>query len=421
MPSILPSILALLSGVVFLGLASGLLFALLGIRMAAADTSAVMIGVVGSAYFAGLLAGSVSCDQVIRRVGHIRAFSVFAAVSAIAALLHVLIPPVGVWAVLRAAMGFSMAGLFMVSESWLHAKAMNETRGRTFALFAVAHSGGVGAGPLLINVADPASYELFLVASILFSIALLPVALTRVGNPELSESGRFGFRELFAISPVAVVGVFAMGLVGSGFYGLGAVFGEGIGLTTAATSLFMTVTVLGGFLMQYPIGAMSDRLDRRHVMIGLSLVAGTAAVSISLSGAAVPAALLMLAVVYGGASQPMYGLAVAHANDYVEPHDFVAASAGLLFAYGVGASIGPFVASAGMAWLGPPGLFAFLAVVLLAFGGFVGFRMRLREPIPMAEQGEFIVVPRMTPTAAALDPRAPADEPEEPAAEAERD
>ncbi len=419
MPAVLPSIGALLGGVVFLGLASGLLFALLGIRMAAADTSAVMIGVVGSAYFAGLLAGSVWCDRVIRRVGHIRAFSVFAAVSAIAALVHVLLPAISVWAVLRAAMGFSMAGLFMVAESWLHAKATNEARGRTFALFALAHSGGVGVGPLLINVADPVADEIFLVASILFSIALLPVALTRVGNPDIEEAGRFGFRELFAISPVAVVGVFAMGLVQSGFYGLGAVFGERVGLTTATTSLFMTVTVLGGFLMQYPIGALSDRLDRRRVMIALSVVAGTAAVGIFLSGGAVPATLLMLAFVYGGACQPMYGLAVAHANDYVETHDFVAASAGLLFAYGVGASIGPIVASAGMAWLGPPGLFAFFAVVLLAFGGFVGYRMRLREPIPMAEQGEFIVVPRMTPAAAALDPRAPAAEPDEPAADHE--
>ena len=413
MPGVLPSIFALLSGVTFLGLASGLLFALLGIRMAIEGIPTQMIGVVGSAYFAGLLAGTVFCDRVIRRVGHIRAFNVFAAVSAIAALLHVLIAPVWVWAMLRAGMGFSMAGLFMVAESWLQFKATNETRGRTFALFAAVHSAGVGVGPLLINVADPAAAELFLIASILYSIALLPVALTRVGNPELGEASRFGLRDLFAISPVAVVGVFAVGLANSGFYGLGAVFGEQIGLTTSHISLFMTVTVLGGFLMQYPIGALSDRFDRRLVMICFALGAAAVAAGIAALGGAVPLAVLVLGFAFGGVSQPLYSLAVAHANDYVETNDFVAASAGLLFAYGVGASIGPIVAAMGMGRLGPSGLFVYIAVVLLGLGGFVAYRMRIRAPIPTAEQGEFIVVPRMTPAAAALDPRAPVEEPPE--------
>ncbi len=406
MLSVLPSIAAVLSGVVFLGLASGLLFTLLGVRLAAEGASDGMIGVVASAYFVGLLAGSVLCDRVIRRVGHIRAFIVFAAVSAVATLLHALIAPVWVWMLLRGAMGFAQAGLFMVAESWLQFKATNETRGRTFALYVIAHSAGIGAGPLLVNVADPAGHELFLIASILYSVALLPVALTRVGNPEIGEPGRFGFRKLFAISPVAVVGSFTLGAVMSVFISMTPVFGERVGLSVLTISLLMTAMRLGGFVVQYPIGALSDRFDRRHVMVALALGAAVAAASMVWAGGAAPAVILVLGFVFGALCQPIYGLAVAHANDYVEPEDFVAASAGLLFAYGVGASLGPVAAAVAMDVAGPFGLFLFMTAVLLGFCGFIAFRMQRRDPVPAEEQGEFVMVPPNTPAATALDPRA---------------
>ena len=404
---VLFSISALLSGVVFLGLANGMFFTLLGIRMSIDGVSDAMIGVVGSAYFAGMLAGTLFCPRVIGRVRHIRAFTVFAAVSAVAALLHPLFPEVWVWAILRAAMGFAMAGLFMVSESWLQFKATNETRGRTFALYILAHTAGVGLGPLLVNLADPAGYELFAMASILFSIALLPVALTSTGNPELGESGRFGVRDLFAISPVAVVGSFVIGLVIGAFTSLGPVYADRIGLSAVAITLFMTAMRVGGFAVQYPVGALSDRFDRRHIMVALALA--TAAVSfvfVGVGGAA-PVTILLLSCAFGAASQPLYSLVVAHANDHVEPDQFVATSAGLLFAHGVGASVGPIIAAAAMGWFGAAGLFLYTAAVVLGFCAFIVHRMRRRAPVPSERKRGFVWSVRNSPVAALFDPRAP--------------
>ncbi|MFQ5958436.1 MAG: MFS transporter, partial [Alphaproteobacteria bacterium] len=352
------------------------------------------------------------------RVGHIRAFTVFAALSAISVLLLALIPAPWVWAALRAVMGVSMAGLFLVAESWLQFRATNETRGRTFALYVIGYAIGAGSGPLLINLAEPARHELFVLASILFSVALLPVALTRVGNPELGESARFGLRELFAVSPVAVVGAFASGLASSAFSAMAPVYGERVGMAAIYISLLMTAMRLGGFVMQYPIGSVSDRFDRRRVVIALGVGAAVATTAVAATGGATPPVVLALACLYGAFSQPIYGLMVAHANDYVEPEAFVATSAGLLFAFGVGASAGPTAAAVAMDWLGPAGLFHYLAVVLLAFCAFVVYRMRRRAPLPTEEQGEFVAVPPSLPAAGSvLDPRAGPAEEETPAAE----
>ncbi len=407
MLSVFRAISALLSAVVLFGLANGLFFTLLGIRMSIDGVSTGMIGAVGSAFFAGMLAGTLFCERVIRRVGHIRAFTVFGAVLAAAALMHPLIPEIGVWIVLRFAMGFAMAGYFMIVESWLQYESTSETRGRTFALYILAHTAGVGLGPLVVMIADPSSYELFAVASILYSIALLPVALTTLGNPELGKSVRFGIRDLFALSPVAVVGAFAVGLTVGAFASLGPVYGQRIGLSTAAISLLMMAPRLGGFVMQYPAGMMSDRFDRRRVMLALILAAVAVAMAFGVAGAAPAALLLALAGLYGAASQPIYSLVVAHANDHVKPENFVAAIAGLLFAHGIGASIGPMFASGAMAWFGPAGLFIFIALALAGFAGFIVHRMGRRAAVPEDQKGSFVAVTRNSPAATLLDPRAP--------------
>ena len=408
MLSVLRAISPLLSAVVLVGLGNGLFFTLLGMRMSIEGVASAMIGLVGSAYFAGMLAGTLFCERVIRRVGHIRAFTVFAAVSAAAAILHTLLPAPWVWALLRAAKGFAMAGYFMVAESWLQFEATNETRGRIFAFYILAHTAGAGLGPLLIIVADPTGYELFAVASILYSTALLPVALTTRSNPALGPSARFGIRDLFAVSPVAVVGAFAVGLAIGAFSALGPVYAERIGLTAVFVSFFMMAPRLGGFVMQYPVGMLSDRFDRRHVMLSLTLAAAAmAAVFAGAGGASLPLALLVLSALYGAASQPIYSIVVAHANDHVGTENFVATSAGLLFAHGVGASAGPTLAAGAMAGLGPTGLFVYIAAILAVFSGFIVYRMRRRAPLPMDRQGEFVMTARNAPTVSLLDPRAP--------------
>ncbi|MFP6741738.1 MAG: MFS transporter [Alphaproteobacteria bacterium] len=404
----------LLSAVVLVGLGNGLFFTLLGLRMSAEGVSGGLIGIVGSAYFAGMFTGTLFCERIIRRVGHIRAFSVFASISAAAAILHPLLPDPLVWVLLRFAMGFAMAGYFMVVESWLQFEATNETRGRSFALYILAHTAGAGLGPLLLFIANPGSYELFAIAALLYTLALLPVALTTMSNPVLEPSTRFGIRDLYAISPVAVVGSFTIGLGISSFSALGSVYAERIGLTAAAISFFMVAPRLGGFIMQYPMGILSDRFDRRHVMVALTLATAVVGATLAAVGSVSLIVLLILACLFGAASAPIYSTVVAHANDYVEPRDFVAASAGLIFAHGLGASAGPTLAAGAMGLFGPGGLFIYGAVILVVFAGFVIYRMRRRAPVPRERQGEHVVVTRNAPATTLLDPRVPWDRQRDP-------
>ena len=418
MLNVLWSISALLTGVAFLGIANGLMFTLLGVRMSIDGVSSQMIGIVGSAYFLGLLSGTVFCGRVIARVGHIRAFTAFAAIAAIACLLHILIAPVWAWALFRVAMGFCSAGLFMIAESWLQYVATSDIRGRIYACYAIASSAGAGVGPLLINLGDPASYEIFAIGAILFSICLLPVALTHVGEPDHEEESRFGIRELFAISPVAVTGAVCAGMVSGAIATMSAVFAERIGLSAVYISLFVSAMRLGGFSMQYPIGALSDRFDRRRVLIFLCLGAAVASLLYLAPVAGLPLVILALAVVFGALNQPIQALIVSHAYDYVERKDFVATSAGLLFAYGLGAIIGPIAAAPMMDLLGPSGLFVFAAAVLLVYGGFVAYRMRQRGAVPHDVKTDFVVIPKEIPAATKLDPRAQREPDEQQSAEA---
>lgn len=398
---------AVLLGFGLLSVASGALFALIGVRLGAAGISSTVIGLVMSAYFFGLLLGSLSADRIITRVGHIRAFTVFAATAAIAVLLLVLWDSLFLWIGLRAAAGYCMAGLYMTMESWLNHRAANEIRGRCFAVYAVISGAAVAGGPLLLNLGDPQGFELFSLTAILFVAALLPVALTRTGNPEITRRTRLSLPRLFAISPLGVAGCMTAGLVNSSFYGMGAAYGQAIGLKPGAVSLFMTVTLVGGLLAQFPVGAFSDRMDRRRLMLVLTLTAAAIAGVVAVSGVGALVQLAALGFLMDAAAHPLYGLSVAQTNDYVERDQFVPAAGGLLLAYGIGASLGPIVSSQVMEAMGPRGLFAFIMAALLLIAGFTAYRMTRRTAKPLVEQGEFIKVPQTTQGAAELDPRAP--------------
>ena len=398
--------IALLSAVALLGLANSLLFVLLGVRMAIDEVSSEMIGIVGSAYFVGMLLGSLYGARVIRRVGHIRAFTVFAAVSAIAVLIKVLFTVVWVWAFMRVAAGFCSAAMFIIAESWLQAQATNETRGRTYAMYALFGTLGAGAGPLLINLGDPTGNELFVIAALILMLCLLPVALTRVTNPSMAEEKRFGIRALFALSPVALVGAFSAGLVTSAMSALGPTYGERIGLSTAYIAFFLMGMRLGSFVMQYPVGALSDHFDRRRVMISLASCAATISFVLFFTGTVNPIAVLVLGFLFGGVNQPLYGLSVAHANDFAEEDSFVSVSAGLLLGYGLGASVGPSLAAPVMGWTGPAGLFLYAGVILVITVAFIIYRSTRRAPVGTDEQGHYITVhPSLMGSGVRLDPR----------------
>ncbi len=398
-------------GAVFLGfgllsLASGALFALIGVRLSAAGVSSAMIGAIMSAYFIGLLAGSLTGQNIINRVGHIRAFAVFAATAGITVLLLALTAALPLWVVLRFVAGYCMAGLFMTTESWLNHRVANQVRGRTFALYAVISGTAVATGPLLINLGDPAGFELFSVTAMFYAAALLPVALTRTGNPEIDRGARLGLRRLFKLSPLGVIGCLTAGLVNSAFYGLAAVYGNAIGLGPGLVSIFLTVTLVGGLLAQFPVGIFSDRFDRRRLMLALAVTAALAAAGLATIGPSVVWLLLGLGFLFDAAAHPLYGLSVAQTNDYVDRAEFVAASRGLLLAYSTGASVGPTLASLAIAALGPAGLFGYIAAMLLGLAAFILFRMSRRRAKPVEAQSEFIQTPQTTPIGAELDPRA---------------
>jgi MFS family permease len=311
-----------------------------------------------------------------------------------------------VWFVLRIVIGYCMAGLFMVLESWFNDGASNEKRGQTFAYYMVASSGAFAVGPFLVNLGDPAAYPLFAITAILFNICLLPIALTRKGNPVIAKTDRLKLRELMKISPLGVTGCVAAGLVNSAVYGLGAVYGDLAGLSDGGVSLFFSAVILGGLAMQLPVGWISDRYDRGTTMMGLTCGAMAFALLIVVFGGWSLPLLAVLSFAYGGMIGPIYGLSVAQTNDYVKRDQFVAVSSGLLIAYSLGAIAGPNIASWLMDAAGPIGLWLYVAVILLALSGFTVYRMRRRTALPVKEQGNYVAAAGETQLAGELDPRA---------------
>ncbi len=411
------AIAALILGYFFTMLGYGLLSTLLGVRAVAEGFPTEVTGLVMSAYYAGFVIGTQVADKLIGRVGHIRAFAVFAATTSIAAVAHaILVDPIA-WGVLRLAGGFGMAGLSMVTESWLNERATNENRGRVLSVYMLTVFIGIGAGQFLLVLGSPEGFMLFSIAAILFCLALIPVSLTRATSPAPIESSRFTLAKMWRLSPLALVGMFAGGLITGAFSGMGAVFATEVGLDTAGISRMMAIAVLGGLLLQWPLGRLSDKWDRRWVLtvIGLGIALASVGLVVTADGSGL--AFDAFALVFGGFSYTMYSVATAHANDFIEPEDLVQAAGGLLLAFGVGAVAGPFAASLVMAAIGPAGLFVHTAVAASACTAFALVRMRARPTLPSEERDAFVAQPQgapvTTPMAYQLDPRAEYVESEE--------
>lgn len=410
MYQVLPTVAALLAGTAILQLGNGALNTLLSLRMGLAGFPSFAVGPVMSAYFIGIILGVFYGHRLIAGVGHIRAFAVLAAVMSAATLAHPFAVSPLPWAALRLLEGVCMAGLFMCVESWLSLRSTNEVRGRVFSLYMVAVYLAQGLGQFLINVSDPTGFGLFVISSMLVSLAIVPIAAARVEAPSLPAPSRLGFRALHRISPLGVFGSCASGAMLGAFYGLGPYFAHKSGLGLAGTAQFMGAAILGGLILQWPIGRLSDRFDRRAVIAVLCFAIAAASVAMMLLAGGGPVLMLVSAGVFGGAVFTLYPLSVAHTNDFIDAADLVQASGGLIFAYGVGAIGGPLAASAAMAALGPVGLFAFIAG-MGAFSALYAFWRMSRRPAPGPEErGPFRPLPRTTPVAAELDPRAPPPE-----------
>lgn len=401
----LHSVIALLLSIALLLLANGLFATLLSVRMAQEGFSTGLAGLVGAAYFAGLVLGSVLAHRLVERVGHIRTFAALASLISAFAIMHAIIVEPIFWAGLRFLAGMCMAGVFVVTESWLNGAATNQNRGQVLSAYLITTYTALGLGQLLLNVYDPSSFVLFSLTSILFSISLLPLVLDRNANPVATPPTRFSFRALYRISPFGMVGCFASGILTGAFYGLGPIFGGGMGMSVAGISAFMSVTILGGLVLQWPIGRLSDRYDRRSVMVGVLFATALASLGVVLVAESRWEILLLVAAIQGGTSFVVYPLSVAHTNDHIDSADLVQASAGLLIAYGVGAVVGPLWAAQVMEQVGPAGLYYTSALTALLVAGFGVYRMTRRQGPTAEEQGIFVPLTRMTAVAAELDPR----------------
>mgnify|MGYP001259480773 CR=1 FL=1 len=301
---------------------------------------------------------------------------------------------------MRVLTGYCFAGAFIVAESWLNGSASNETRGQLLSLYMVVQLGGMAAGQFLLNLADPRGFDLFILVSVLISIAAVPLLLTAVAAPPVSSGRGIGLTALYRLSPLGIVGIVGVGVGTGGLFGMGPVYANQEGLSVAAISTFMAAVILGGVVFQFPVGRLSDRLDRRWVIALLSVLTALALLPPVLLPQIPNLALFPGFFLVGGLSLPLYALCVAHTNDFLNSEQMVGASSGLVLAFGIGAAIGPTATALSMQVLGPPGFPIFLALVHLAVGLFALYRMTRRATVPAAERGAYISLP--TPSAVVL-------------------
>lgn len=382
-------------------LGNGLQGTLLGVRASMEGFPTTTTGLVMSCYYAGFLLGSLYAPRFVTKVGHIRVFAAFASLASAAVLIHSLFPEPMIWGLARLAAGISFAGMFVVAESWLNGQSTNEIRGKILSIYMTIQYGGFIGGQFLLNLASPEGYSLFILISILLSLALVPILITAVPAPVLEEPEHVGLTDLWKISPLGVFTGINLGIAHGAIWGMGAVFAQNTGRTVTETSIFMATFVFGGFLFQWPLGILSDKIDRKQVIAGASWVAVILAVLCVFSAFD----LSILIFMFGGISLPLYSLALAYTNDHLSQDQMVAASSTMILMYGLGALLGPALASILMSAFGTWGFFLIQILAHTAVGLFALVYL-VREPeLRHAEHAAFVSVPfRSSPLAAVLNP-----------------
>lgn len=376
--SVLSNSWALLLGMMLLMLGNGLQGTLLGIRGEIEGFSTFQMSLVMSAYFVGFLGGSRLAPELIRRVGHVRVFAALGSLISAVLILYPVLTNAEAWMIGRVIIGFCFSGVYVTAESWLNNSATNETRGQALSLYMIVQMIGIVAAQGVLLLADPSGFILFIIPSVLVSIAFAPILLTIVPTPAFDTTKPMTLKELYNVSPLGVVGMFLLGGVFSAQFGMAAVYGGKANLTIGQISLFVSAFYVGALIMQYPLGWMSDRMDRRVLILGSAVLGGVAATFTVFWGDNFTF-LLITAFIIGGTSNPLYSLFLAYTNDFLEHEDMAAASGGMVFVSGLGAISGPIITGWLMSNLGAWAFFGVISALMLAIAAYAAFRMTQRS------------------------------------------
>jgi MFS family permease len=394
---------ALFLGMGLIMLGNGLQATLLGVRASIEDFGSIVTGVVMSGYFIGLIAGCNKVPKMVGRVGHVRTFCALASLASTSILVQAIFVTPWVWWAMRFVTGFSYAGIFIVAESWINEASENGTRGKMLSFYMLVSLGGMAGGQMLLNIAHPSGFELFVLVSLLISLAVIPILLSTARAPQFDVLENIGIISLYRVSPLGVFGMFVTGMSIGTFFGMGAVYASDIGLSVKDVSFFMGTLILGGFLFQYPLGWLSDRFGPSRVII-FSCLGGAAVSSVAMSFTGQGWLFYTIVASVGGLTMPLYSLCCVHTNDYLTSTQMVAASGTLVSLSAIGAAVGsPFTALA-MDILGPQAFYGSLSAMLSTVAVFAIWRSTKRSQPETAEQGDFVVMATTSPLTASLNP-----------------
>ena len=371
---------ALMLGMMLLMVGNGLQGTLIGIRGEIEGFSTIELSIVMSAYFVGFLGASQLVPELIRRVGHVRVFAALASfISAVLIAYPLLTNPI-FWSLGRVVIGFCYCGVYITAESWLNNSVDNEKRGQALSLYMIVQMVGIVSAQGVLALGNPNDYSLFIIISILVSISFAPILLSISPAPAFERTKLMTLSRLFTTSPLACVGMFLLGGVFSAQFGMSAVFGAQIGLSLSQISLFVASFYIGAMIFQYPIGWVSDKMDRRLLILLISAASATGSASAYFAGGYF-FALVFAAFLVGGLTNPLYSLLIAHANDFIEYEDMASAAAGLLFVNGVGAVSGPIIIGYAMNAYGSEIFFVIIALLMATLAIYAGYRMTQRATV----------------------------------------
>ena len=417
MGDVLKTSWALLLGMLLLMLGNGLQGTLLGIRGGIEGFSTFEMSIIMSAYFVGFFGGSKLAPELIRRVGHIRVFAALASfISAVLILFPTITEP-WAWMVLRAIIGFCFSGVYVTAESWLNNAATNENRGKSLSLYLIVQMLGIVTAQGVVALGDPSGFILFVIPSVLVSISFAPILLSVNPTPAFETTKAMSLRELYAVSPLGCVGIFLLGGVFGVQFGMAAVYGTEAGMSVARISTFVATIYIGAMLLQYPIGWISDRMDRRRLIMVVAVIGAGAGVMGMFMGSSY-AMLLVAGFIMGGMSNPLYSLLLAYTNDFLELDDMAAASGGLIFINGMGAIAGPVLTGWFMGMMGPPGFWFFMLLLMGALSAYALYRMTQRPAVAVEDTGTYV---GLSPSASVVSVEAAQEWAVEEAEDAEKD